>query len=386
MNLAVITNLFPSPLEPMRSTFNEQQILAMNRAAHVVGVMVPVDWRRMLGFWRSGRHAALRGVVDWKGIRVVYPTYFYLPRLAGWLNGVLMFLSLLPQWLRLRRQRPEAIFATWAFPDGFAAVLLGLLSGVRVVVKVHGSDVEVLEKEWLRRVLTVWALNRAVAVISVSKNLQDRLVKYGVEGRRVLLVYNGIDRERFRPLDRAMCRRELGLAGQLKVVLYAGNLKKDKGVMDLLEAVAPLCRTHGIHTFFIGDGPARDELESRISAHGISSHVQVLGKMPHDRLPLWMNAADVLCLPSHHEGVPNVILEATACGTPVVATAVGGLPEVVTPASGRLVPAHDTPALQAALCDSLERTWDRDAVRAALIVNSWDDNANRIIRILDGAT
>ncbi len=387
MNVAVITNLFPSTLEPMRSTFNEQQILALNQVLPVVGVIVPVDWRRMLKFKREGRRAALLDKTYWEGVAVSYPTYFYIPKVASWLNGFLMFLSLLPQWFRVKQQRPEVIFATWAFPDGFSAVLLGKLSGVRVVIKVHGSDVEILAKERLRRILAVWALNRASAVVSVSAYLRDMLVDLGVKPKKLSVIYNGIDQQKFRPLDREDCRQKLGLSNTKKIILYVGNLKSDKGVVDLLNAFVPIASSDAnVELIYAGDGDSRAEVEQLTSSYGIGVAVRLLGKISHDSLPLWMNAADVVCLPSHHEGVPNVLLEAAACGTPCVATIVGGIPEVVTPASGLLVALKDVSALTAALIEALRMEWDRNKVQTALklSIGSWAQNAGQLASVLRG--
>jgi glycosyltransferase involved in cell wall biosynthesis len=387
MNVAVLTNLFPNVLEPSRSTFNEQQILALNQVLPVVSIIVPVDWRRVLKFKREGHLDTLRDKTNWGGVAVSYPTYFYIPKVASWLNGLLMFLSLLPQWLRVKQQRPEVIYATWAFPDGFAAVLLGKLSGIRVVIKVHGSDVEILAKERLRRTLAVWALNRASAVISVSAYLRDMLVDLGVEQKKLRVIYNGIDQQKFRPLDREECRQKLGLSNTKKIILYVGNLKSDKGVVDLLNAFVPITGGDGnVELTYAGDGESRAEIEQLTALHGISATVRLLGKISHDSLPFWINAADVVCLPSHHEGVPNVLLEAAACGTPCVATIVGGIPEVVTPASGLLVAHRDVPALTTALIEALRREWDRNKVQTALklSIGSWAQNAGQLASVLRG--
>ena len=386
MNVAVITNLFPNPLEPMRSTFNEQQVLALNQVLRVVGVIVPIDWRRMLKFKRDGQRAALLDKTDWKGVAVSYPTYFYIPIVAGYLNGPLMFMSLLPHWFRLKRQRPEVIFATWAFPDGFASVLLGKMSGLRVVVKVHGSDVEILAKQRLRRVLTVWALNRASAVVSVSTYLRDLLVDLGVKPSRLSVIYNGVNRQKFRPLDRMACRQKLGLPSTKKIILYVGNLKDDKGVVDLLRAFAAFddVGSNHIELVYAGEGESRAELERFSKEREISTAVRFLGKVSHDSLPEWINAADVLCLPSHHEGVPNVLLEAASCGTPCVATTVGGIPEVVTSANGLLVAPGEISALSKALSEALAREWDREKIQSALnlTIGTWAQNAGQLAHVL----
>jgi teichuronic acid biosynthesis glycosyltransferase TuaC len=115
MSVVVITNLFPNPLEPMRSTFNEQQVLALNKVLRVSAVVAPIDWRRMLNFKREGRQGDLLAQKEWKSIPVSYPVFFYIPKVASWLNGPLMFFSLLPHWMRVKREKPEAIYATWAF-------------------------------------------------------------------------------------------------------------------------------------------------------------------------------------------------------------------------------------------------------------------------------
>jgi glycosyltransferase involved in cell wall biosynthesis len=383
MNVVVVTNLFPNIAEPMRSTFNEQQVLALRNMLSIVSVIVPVDWRRMLKLRRDGFRAGQLGKPEWTGLPVSYPTFYYIPKLANWLNGPLMFLSILPQWLRVRKQHPDAIFATWAFPDGFAAVLLGKLSGVRVVVKVHGSDVEILANETLRRVLTVWALNRASAVVSVSAYLRDLLVDFGVRPSKLCVIYNGIDDQKFCLMNKLDCRRMLELPETKKIVLYIGNLKKDKGVIDLLNAFATICSVDSnIELLFAGDGIAKAEIENLGRSLGVSGSVRMLGRLTHDDLPQWINAADLLCLPSHHEGVPNVLLEAIACGTPCVATTVGGIPEVVTPDAGLLVATGDVQGLARALTDSLATVWDRNKIRASLTAGSWAKNATQLADVI----
>jgi glycosyltransferase involved in cell wall biosynthesis len=385
MSVVVITNLFPNPLEPMRSTFNEQQVLALNKVLRVSAVVAPIDWRRMLNFKREGRQGNLLAQKEWKSIPVSYPVFFYIPKVASWLNGPLMFFSLLPQWMRVKREKPEAIYATWAFPDGFAAVLLAKMSGIRVVVKVHGTDVEVLGSHLIRRVLAVWALNRASAVVSVSAYLRDMLVDLGVQPKKLTVIYNGVDGEKFRALDRTACRVKLNLPITKKIILYIGNLKSDKGVVDLVKSFAIVAAGNSnVMLVYAGDGVARAEIERLNSPNGLGEPVRFLGKVSHDALPEWINAADVLCLPSHHEGVPNVLLEAASCGTPCVATTVGGIPEVVTPASGLLVAPGDVAALARALIDALARDWNRDEIRTAVKTGTWMQNATQLAAVIQG--
>jgi len=380
MSVVVLTNLYPNPLEPGRSTFNEQLVCALNQEMPVAATIVPIDWKRALQFFLSGKRAILKACTDWKGIPVCYPVHAYIPRIGRWLNGPLMFFALLPSWLRISRVRPTAILAIWAYPEGFAAVLLALVGRQRVVVRVIGSDVEILATEFIRRKLAIWALNRADHVVSVCGYLKDRLVALGVRSENIDVVYEGVDRERFFPRDRNSCRQQLGLEGEKQIILYVGNLKFDKGPVDLLKAVLPLLKSdaNSVEIYFLGDGPVRVQLEEMVAHEQVESDVHILGRVAHELIPIWMNAVDVICLPSHHEGIPNVIVEATACGVPCVATAVGGIPEVLSEKNGYLVPLGDSEALLDSLRRCLAKTWDRDTIQSAIITGTWQESARKI--------
>lgn len=382
MTLLVVTNLFPNPNEPQRSTFNERQVLELARL-EPVEVIAPVSWVQKLAFLRRGTLGALRRCRDWRGLPVRYPTYLYVPRFLAWTRGFTMAASLLPAFLAA--SRPRAVLATWGYPDGFAAVLLGRLLGVPVTIKVHGSDVESLDEGGFRARLACWGLRRAAGVVSVSRYLRDRLVAHGVDPARIAVVHNGVDAAGFGLRDRGEARRELGLEGAGRLVLYVGNLKADKGLPELVDpAVVAACREAGASIAIVGDGPYRGALETAVRERGLSEAVRLLGRMPPARIAAWMNAADCLCLPSHHEGIPNVILEALSCGLPVVATRVGGIPEVLSASGGRLVAPRDPASLAEGLKEVLGSEWDRVAVRAACPAGDWAGSAKALRDAIDG--
>ena len=230
------------------------------------------------------------------------------------------------------------------------------------------------------------ALRGARAVIAVSRALADKARALGAGKDRVHLLYNGVDGARFRPGDKAAARDALGLQPDARLVIYVGNLKESKGCLDLLEAFpAVLARHPQARLAFVGSGPAGPVLERRARQLGVADCVQLAGARPHEELPTWMQAADLLALPSHNEGVPNVVLEAMACGLPVVASDVGGIPEVLPKHAGVLVPAHDQLALARALADSLQQDWQRDAIIEHAGTFRWDDNVQRLDRILRDA-
>ncbi len=169
-----------------------------------------------------------------------------------------------------------------------------------------------------------------------------------------------------------MKKKKLG-----KIVLYVGNLKEAKGIFDLLESFLIMNMKH-TRLIYIGSGHDRKRLLSLIEYHKLSEKVEVIGPFHHNIIAEWMRRSDVLCLPSHNEGVPNVILESMACGTPVVATNVGGIPEILSSGSGYTVPVKNPSVLAERLKDALEKDWDRDEISNLSKRYDWDETASKI--------
>jgi glycosyltransferase involved in cell wall biosynthesis len=229
--------------------------------------------------------------------------------------------------------------------------------------------------------LTGWALPRAERVVAVSRALADEVVALGVARERVAIVMNGIDSDLFKPADRAAARAELGLPpGPL--ALYVGNLKPEKGVLDLARAWGAVPRgTLAV----VGGGPAKAALEEAVAPYG--DRVRLVGPQPLASIPRWLAACDVLVLPSHAEGTPNVILEALACGRRVVATAVGGIPDLITRAElGELVPPRDPASLGPAIARALEAAYDPAGVARLGSSGSWEASAAALHAVLEEAT
>lgn len=379
MNILALTNLFPTAWDPLRASFNRQQFDRLGRV-HDVEVMVAVDFRdRQRG--RRGDPPALAHA------RTADFTFWYPPRIGRSLHGLAWYASLMAQrGAALRRGRYDLLLASWGYPDAVGTARLARTLGMPYVVKVHGSDLNQLADRWLQRRQIASALRGARAVIAVSAALAGRARALGAPGERVHVLYNGVDGEHFRPGDRALAREQLRLQPEAPLVLYVGNLKPGKGCLDLLEAFGELLRRRpAARLAYVGDGPAARLLRVRAGELGVADRVLFAGPRAHDELPAWMHAADLLCLPSHNEGVPNVILEAMACGLPVVASNVGGIPEVLPGHAGRMVPPRDRRALVDALDEVLGREWPPGPITAYAARYSWHDNIERLDLILRDA-
>jgi glycosyltransferase involved in cell wall biosynthesis len=365
MRILILTNLYPNRWQPHRAQFNRQQFAAL-ATRHEVRLIAPIAWtaqlRRPLPDYQEER-------LVHDGMVIEHPRYVYPPKILGSWHGPCYLRSIQPAFDRaVRELRPQILLASWAYPDAWAALKLARAANLPLAAKVHGSDVLLLASRGARRRQTIEALTGADAVIAVSRQLAARTAELGVDPSRLHVVYNGVDTMIFH-------RGPAEPSGD-PLLLFVGNLAPVKGLDVLIDACA-LLRDQGVRfqCRLIGQGALRRALSRRIQAAGLTQCVQLHGPCHLEQLPDWYRAACVLVLPSFSEGVPNVILEAQACGTPVVASRVGGIPEILGDES--LVPPNDARAL----ADAIDRTIQRPHV-APRSLTSWTDSADQLGNIL----
>ncbi|HTR51494.1 MAG TPA: glycosyltransferase family 4 protein [Kofleriaceae bacterium] len=384
LRVLAITKIFPNAAEPLSAPFNRQQFAALRERCDL-DVMATIPWfpgARLVARWSSaGKLAAVPRRETIAGIAVTHPRTMFVPRVAHAAWGPLYAASIAPALARYR-DKVDVVLGSWAYPDGFAAVIAARLLGVPAVVKLHGSDVHLNARLPGARRMMTWALPRAARVVAVSRPLADAVVELGVPREQVAVVMNGVDVELFHPRDRAAARAELGLPIDGPLAVCVGNLKPEKGVLDLVDAWqhvpdAAACLA------IVGGGPLRAEVTARAAA---SRNVRVIGPEPLARIPLWLAAADVVALPSHSEGTPNVVLEALASGRRVVATAVGGVPDLITTeALGALVPAREPVRLGDALARALRSPYDPAEVARLGARGTWAASAAALHDVLAAA-
>lgn len=384
--MLVITRIFPNALEPLSSPFNRQQFAALGRLCHVE-VMATIPWFPGAGLLgrrsKAGglRAVPTRDVID--GLEVHHPRVVYLPKYGAALSGALEVASLLPSVLA-KRGTVDVVLGSWAYPDGAAAVALARMIGVPAVIKAHGSDLNVLSSMRGVGANLALALPRASRVVVVSEALGEKAVALGASRESIAVVSNGVDASLFGVRDRDEARRSVGWSRPGRLVLYCGRLVRDKGIFELVTAFAQIAdREPDLSLALLGEGPARGEAEA--AARPLGDRVRFLGARPLAEVPTWMAASTLVTLPSYAEGSPNVVREALACGRPVVATSVGGIPELVTsPLLGEMVPARDAAALAGALARVAGRPSDAAKIAAAS-GGSWEDSAASLLSVLEAA-
>jgi glycosyltransferase involved in cell wall biosynthesis len=384
MRVLVLTKIFPNSAEPTSSPFNRQQFAALARSCELE-VLATIPWfpgARAFGRWSAaGRLAKVPKTEHIGGLDVRHPRYAYVPKFAQGLSGPLYAASLVPEVLRYRG-RVDIVLGSWAYPDGYAAVSVANLLGVPAVIKVHGSDLNVLAKRPGPRRRMQRAFRNAARIVTVSRPLATIAAELGAPENAIDVVPNGIDRGLFHPRERDAARRALGIPVEGKLVLYVGHVAAAKGALDLVRAFAlGKEQLGGARLVLVGDGAGIGECTALAESLGVDA--TFAGAQPHDRIALWLAACDLLALPSWNEGVPNVVLEALASGRRVVATHVGGIPDVVTSELfGELVPPRDPQALAAALARAVSEPYDPIVISDALPTPSWDGSAKLLHRSL----
>jgi teichuronic acid biosynthesis glycosyltransferase TuaC len=384
MRVLIVTKIFPNALEPLSSPFNRQQFDALAKICDVQ-LLATIPWfpgAQWLGRWSAA--GRLTGVPDAErigAIEVEHPRFLFVPKIGHAWSGPLYAASLARRVLAAR-ERIDVILGSWAYPDGWAAVTLGRMLGIPAVVKLHGSDMNVVAQMAGPRRRLQSALPRAARVVAVSRSLAERARELGVAPARVEIVQNGVDTSLFHPRDRGQARALLGLPQHARVITYVGRLEPQKGVLDLLEAFAAVRRLRPETLLaLVGTGPSE-----QAALAGSAEGVVVAGAQPLARVPEWIAAADLLTLPSWNEGMPNVVLEALASGRRVVATDVGGIPEIISaPELGELVPRRQPTALAQALLRAIDVEVDPLEIVARSGVKSWQHSAGLLADVLERA-
>ena len=381
MRILFVTNIFPNPAEPGRGTFNSYTAHALARR-HDVVVVSHIPWVNRWRFVRQGVNPPARRHDG--GIEVYHPTYWYPPGLLRQAYGWFLWHSIRGTVRQVLHQfQPDVVLSFWVHPDGDAALRAAAERGIPGVVMAGGSDVLVLGRDPQRRRNITDTLNRADAVVCVSAHLKRAVEDLGVAGPRVHVVHNGVDTAMFCPADGQAARARLSLDAVAPIVLWVGRMVPVKGLDVLLSAFANTRIPAGPATLcLVGEGPARASLEAQAVRLGIADRVRFVGNVTHDGLADWYRAADTSVLPSYSEGSPNVLLESIACGTPFIASNVGGIPEIADPRFDRLVPAGDTIALTRALNEALSNRQEHGAARRLC---TWDEHGAAMEAVLQEA-
>ncbi|MEI8349035.1 MAG: glycosyltransferase [Candidatus Omnitrophota bacterium] len=377
MRVLFLSNLYPNTLEPTRATFNRQKIAALSKHCEIT-VVAPILWFPFK-FLLNKKEAAIPFEENIDGLKVYHPKVFYFPKFFRFLYGFFYYTSIVGFVMRLRNNFSfDIIFSSWVYPDGYCAMRLAKKFRIPYMVEALGSDINIYTKTTLRRIIIKQILRRATKIITVSKDLKRKIMQSNIPEQAISIVYAGINHKTFYPMDKTLARKQVNVSAG-KVVIFVGNLVKIKGIEYLLKAI-PLSKNKDWKLYIIGEGELRGRFQKVIAELGLEERVFMPGMVAHDKLCLWLNVSDMLCLPSFTEGVPNVVLEAMACGLPVVASRLPGIIEVTDDLTAILSEPGNSCQLASNIDAALVRTWDRDYIHRKSLDFDWDVTAQELFK------
>ena len=386
MKVLFLSTVYPNPNSPTSGIFVHEQIsklVNLGIEAVVISPIAMVPPVRLLKFqkhlieswqgWIKSRKS-IPAQTHFDDVTVFYPKWLLLPKLFfGHLEGKTLYVHLKSLLQNLwKTWRWDIIHAHFLTPGGMCAEFISKKYNTPFVVSCLGSDLNFYAQQPKMNIPAFGALNHAEAIICKSGQLGKTAVHLGARPDNVHIVHNGCDLSVFKPVRREVVRKE---------VLFIGHFTENKGLINLIEAFSGISDAQ-VKMRLIGSGDMLPAIKKSVAAHGISDRVFFHEPISHAQVPSYLNGAALLCLPSRNEGTPNVIMEALACGTPVVATAVGGISEIVPPFAGILVPPDRPLALREALENALSIGWDKDKIRRYAVENlSSETQCRKIIRI-----
>ena len=372
ISIVTFTTLFPNAARPSHGIFvaNRLEKLVASGAvkAHVIA---PVPWRpAFFNHPELGRLDLIPLRTTYRGLDVDHPRYALIPKFGMNLAPRALYRAGKSAMSRLLREGHDIrlIDAHYFYPDGVAAVRLGEAFGIPVVITARGTDLSLIPQFRGPRRMIQQAAADAAGLITVCKALKDQLVTLGVPAERITVLPNGVDLERFKPVDRRAARHAFNLTR--RTLLSVGLLIERKGHHHAIEALQSLQQTD---LLIAGHGPELASLQRLAQQLQVQDRVRFLGNLNVTQLREAYNAADALILASSREGWANVLLESMACGTPVVASAVWGTPEVVScPAAGVLMGELSSRGVAEGVAALFADAPSREATRSYAEQFSWE--------------
>ncbi|ALC82515.1 MULTISPECIES: teichuronic acid biosynthesis protein TuaC [Bacillus] len=352
MKVLWITSTYPSEQNPGTGIFHETQAQALKRLGIHVEIICPKPVNLPFIRGLKKQYKMNENVPAYEirnGIPVHRPSYRAVPGQLKWAQPHKRIAGAVLRTMKNNSIKPDLIHAHFAMPSGGAAAIVSESASVPYVLTLHGSDVNVYP-HYSRSAYQAFllAVQSASMVFSVSEELKKKAEE--MAGVSPVFLPIGVDFHRFQKpaLDKMELRKAHALPADKVILTFVGRLVKDKGVYELAEAVKRLESNY--FAVFIGDGPEKEALQS-----SLGEKAKFTGQIANSLVTEYLSLSDLFVLPSYREGMPTVVIEALALETPVLSTAVGGVPSLFGRHKDLLVSPQSADALLNAIVDFTEK-------------------------------
>ena len=375
-------------ITPHYLTFVKDQTKELAKHFGKIYIFIPIiKFSNTLKLKVSKKHSK-KYLIDDKNlpenIKILTPTYYHLP-LFHFRNRLGdNYFKAIERLIKKKNIKFDLIHAHFAWPSGYAGAKLKEKYNIPLIITAHGYDIYDLpfRNELLRKKVE-YALNSADCIITVSNSNLKYINKLNIK-TSVKIIPNGFRSDLFYPIPKDRARKKLNLSINKKIILNVGNLVEVKGHEYLILAIKEILkRRKDVMCIIVGSGELKKGLEKLVKKLNLQGHIKLVGAKPHEEIPLWMNACDVFVLPSIAEGFPTVLPEVLACGKPVVATRVGGIPEIINKKVGILAEPKKPEELAEALNKALEKEWDSEKIIQYSKQFTWKEISQRILKVYE---
>ncbi len=385
IKVLALSYLFPNKENPGYGIFVFNRLKAVAKQCDVK-VIAPLQWFPFLSKYRRAAGSKRIGNYEkFGGLDVFYPSFLSIPKFFKWFDSVAYFLSVIPAVCHLKYKEKydfDVVDVHWTYPDILAGYLLAKIYRKKLIVTIRGKEALCLGETGGRKIILDWCLKKADVVVALSTELEELVHQIGVSTCKTRVVHNGVNTETFNYLDKMFARRELSLPEDRKIILSVGSLIRRKGHHELINAMVELSSNIDIDLYIVGginpEGDYSTELKVLVAEHGLKN-VYFVDALSHEQLGQWYAAADLFCLATAGEGCPNVVLEAMACGCPVVVSAVGAVPDLIREEIDGLVVDLDSWNWIKSITQALSIEWNRKEISQNMGNKNWDTCASGVI-------
>ncbi|WP_371187646.1 glycosyltransferase family 4 protein [Thalassotalea maritima] len=383
LKLLTITSLYPNSRNPNFGIFIRNRLLALRHYHSDIEhtVIAPVPWfpwrNKIFGKYAEYAQVPSDEVVD--GVHIYHPKYLVVPKLGMIFTPFFMALSLIKTMRKIHKTGSlyDVIDGHYFYPDGVAVAIVGKLYKIPFTLSARGSDLNLLPSYSIPRKMIQWSAKCADHCITVSQALRDVLIGLGIDRSKITVIRNGVDLNLFTPSTDRENNRKL-LTSKKFIIVSVGNLVPLKGHDLIIRAVAKI---DDAQLFLIGEGPRKENLQALAIAEGVADRITFLGRLKQSQVAEYFQIADVSILASSREGWANVLLESLACGTPVIATKVGGNPEIIADHTVGILIERDYNSIVEAIRQIKSYGLCRDTIRNYAEKFDWQEVSNKQYQI-----